>query len=66
MITYLTIDGAEVCFNHAVKAVVEEDADVEINTYDDSDCGDSGAWHIGVCIKCHPPEDSTLDEDEDD
>lgn len=45
------------CFNHAVKAVIERNESVEITAFDDKDCEASGAWFLGSCIECFPPEE---------
>lgn len=44
--------GDYICFNHAVKAVMKNDESISICSYDDKDCGASGAWWIGGCKEC--------------
>ena len=46
-------DGNELCFNHAVKAVMKDNENISINVTDDSDCGESGCWWVGICKKCN-------------
>ncbi len=45
-------NGDQICFNHAVKAVIKDDESISICNYDDRDCGQSGAWWIGGCKQC--------------
>jgi len=61
------LNGETLCFNHAVKAVIEDNEEItahapdNINSYDMGDSGYLG----GVCIKCFPPT-VFEDEEEDD
>jgi len=46
-------DGKQICFNHAVKAVMEDDEHITMESFDDRDCGASGAWWLyGRCVEC--------------
>ncbi len=45
-------NGDQICFNHAVKAVIENNEHISIKAFDDKDCGQSGAWWIGGCKEC--------------
>ena len=45
-------DRKTICFKHAVKAIVENNEYISIEGYDDSNCGQSGAWFIGGCERC--------------
>ena len=45
-------DGKIICFNHAVKAVMEKNEGFSIKGFDDSNCDSSGAWWLGGCIEC--------------
>jgi len=46
-------DGDQLCFTHAVKAVIKNNEHVCIQAFDDSDCGQSGAWWLyGNCKEC--------------
>lgn len=45
-------NGNQICFRHAVKTVIENDEHIRIVAFDDSDCGQSGAWWIGGCKEC--------------
>ena len=49
-------DQNRLCFNHAVKAVMETGESISIEAYDDKDCGASGAWFLGSCVECFPEE----------
>jgi hypothetical protein len=60
-------NGDQICFNHAVKAVMEVEETISIKGYDDSDCDQSGAWWIGGCKKCqeeNDEEESIIDIEE--
>lgn len=68
-IEFENLAGETLCFNHAVKAVIEDDEKItakvpDINTHDLGGTGYLG----GTCIKCFPPErwDDYGDEEEDD
>lgn len=50
-------DHNRLCFNHAVKAVMEKGEVIDITAYDDKDCGASGAWFLGGCVECFPPDE---------
>lgn len=58
MIVYLeNFNGEEICFKHAVKAAIEKGENISLKGYDDSDCGESGAWHLGSCVECNKERD---------
>lgn len=42
----------QICFNHAVKAVIEDGESISLDSYDDSDCDMSGAWWLSGCKRC--------------
>lgn len=48
-------EGKEVCFKHAVQRVMKNER-VDMNAYDDFDCGQSGCWWIGGCVDCESEE----------
>lgn len=50
------------CFNHAVKAVVDDNEKIDLETYDEGDAGESGFWWCGICVICSKEWD---DEDEE-
>ena len=59
---YENVRGETLCFNHAVQAVVEEDANVTAHVDNEStDPYDSMVGFVPVCCKCFPEE-----EEEDD
>lgn len=55
------LEGKILCFNHAVKAVIEKDEKIraEAPAVSHSDMGAS-------CCECFPPEEEIIEEPEDD
>ena len=57
-IEFENLAGKTLCFNHAVKAVIEDNEKItarapdNINSYDLGGTGYLG----GVCVKCFPPD----------
>jgi len=45
-------DGDQICFNHAIKAVIKNDERITIKTQSTEDPGQSGIWWLGGCKKC--------------
>ena len=64
MIVYLEDTEGRLCFRHAVKKALEGSCDVEIKTYDDSDCGETGYWWIGDCYECNKKEEGSDETDD--
>lgn len=57
METYLKNTTGKLCFKHAVKKVIEgKGQDIEIEVFDNTDCGASGCWWIGSCYECNKKE----------
>jgi len=62
---YENVRGETLCFNHAVKAVVEDDEKITAYVDDVSNNGyDSMVGCVGVCIKCFPEEEELEEEDD--
>jgi len=65
-IEFENLEGKILCFNHAVKAVIEKDETITAHvpdiTYDDM----GGTGYLGgVCCECFPPElEEEADEDD--
>ena len=47
-----------ICFNHAIKAVIENDEHISIDSADNS--GQSGCWWVGGCKKCEEERKNKL------
>ena len=54
-------DGDQICFNHAVKAVIENNEHIRIKAQGTEDLGQSGAWWLGGCKKCEEEREEKND-----
>lgn len=48
----INLDCETLCFNHAVKAVMNDDEKIDLEIYDEGDAGESGFWWCSVCVVC--------------
>lgn len=60
------LDGETLCFNHAVKAVIEDGETINAYAPDDVNYDMGGTGYLGgVCCKCFPEEEELGEENDE-